>query len=321
MTTLNKQVVAVTGASGFIGGRVVERFVLNRSHRVRGLARGYGRLARMSVLPQDELEFRLGPLDDPDALVDALSGVDTVVHTAFGSSGDVTQRWAATVEGTRAVLRSARDAGVRRVVHLSTVDVYAPGAAVLTEACAPLPRDEDDQEYEQQKLVAERIALEFADDLEVVVLQPGIVYGPWGKSWTEDVLDRLANDDSALPSGPAHGRCNAVHVDDVVDAVRAAVNGTVSTGSRYLVAAPSIGWNEFFDGFRSVLGMPPVPAERSAVATLPDWERDLYSAQTEIDSRAAATELGFCPQIGWQAGLESVRAWARWAGRIAERAT
>ncbi|MGW7451631.1 NAD-dependent epimerase/dehydratase family protein [Streptomyces sp. NPDC054787] len=317
---LDGRTVAVTGASGFIGGRLVERLALTTGAAIRPVVRGFGRAARLSVLPQDRIEFRCGDLLDVESLAEAFAGCDTVVHCAFGSDGDESARWATTVEGTANVLAAARRAGVRRVVHLSTIDVYdATGASELTEESPARPADPADREYEQQKLAAERTVLAAGDGaLETVVLQPGVVYGPWAGQWTTAQLLREAGDFAELPTGEGGGACNAVYVDDVVEAALRAIVAQGVAGRRFLVGhGEPVTWGAFFDAVRAVrrLGDRLPDAEGGSV---PAWELELYRSEARARFDAAREALGFEASVGFAEGMALTARWAGWAGLLPE---
>src|SRR5690349_12961017 len=112
----------VTGASGFLGGHLVERLCA-AGHRVRALVRTP---AKAQFLAATMAEIAAGDLTAPASLASALDGVDTVFHSAAMVSN--WGRWndfqAVTVQGTENVLDAAERAGVRRFVHISTMRVY-----------------------------------------------------------------------------------------------------------------------------------------------------------------------------------------------------
>ncbi|MDK9495903.1 NAD-dependent epimerase/dehydratase family protein [Streptomyces katrae] len=320
LPALAGRTVAVTGASGFIGGRLVERLVLGTEARVRPVVRGFGRAARLSVLPQDRLEFRQGDLLDPAALREAFEGCDTVVHCAFGSSGDEDGRWAASVAGTENVLAAARAAGVRRVVHLSTIDVYDPAVTgALTEDSAARPADPADREYEQQKLAAEQLVVRaHGDGLETVVIQPGVVHGPWGGQWTTAQLGRPAGDFAQLPAGDGGGVCNAVYVDDLAEAVLLAVDTPAAAGERFLVGhSEELRWGTFFDAVRALRG-PAGPEDLTAAEPVADWELELYRSTARADYGKARRVLGFTARTPFAEAAAATAEWARWAGEAPE---
>ncbi|MFH8344352.1 NAD-dependent epimerase/dehydratase family protein [Streptomyces sp. NPDC018045] len=316
MSSLTGRTIAVTGASGFIGGRVVERLVLGTDAHVRPVVRGFGRVARLSVLPQERMAFRGADLLDVESLRAAFEGCDTVVHCGFGSAGDEAARWAATVDGTANVLAAAKAAGVRRVVHLSTIDVYdTTSAPEVTEATAYRAEDASDREYEQQKLAAEKAVIAaHGDGIETVVLQPGVVYGPWGGQWTGAQLDRPAGDFAVLP-GRDGGVCNAVYVDDVVDAVLLAAASERAAGERFLIGnEEEVDWGRFFDAFRDMRRLDGQPG--GAGGEVPDWELELYRCPARARFDKARDLLGFRAAVDFAEGIALTARWAQWAGRV-----
>lgn len=306
--------VAVTGATGFIGGRLVERLVLGSSASVEAVVRSYGRLARLSVLPQERLRFHQADLADPSGLASTLAGCDVVFHCAYGNRGDVAERSRTTIEGTRAVARACAAAGVRRLVHFSTVAVYAVGDREGFDETAPyIEPDPVDLEYDQAKLAAERVLAEIASELDSVVLQPTVVYGPWGGRWTTHALERLPADGAALPTASEPmGVCNAVYVDDVVTAAMLAATVSEAGGGRFLVSGAPTNWGAFYDAFREIAGIP-APA-RPELDSLPSWERALYASRAIASTTRAREVLGFVPGFDLERGMNLVGSWARWAG-------
>ena len=128
---LNASTVLVTGATGFIGGRLVERLILEEGARVRVLLRDFAHAPRVARFP---VEMIGGSVTDLDAVDRAAAGCDVIVHCAFGNSGTPEEKRAATIAGTEAVAEAARRAGVKRLVHLSTISVYGlPGDGDLDE--------------------------------------------------------------------------------------------------------------------------------------------------------------------------------------------
>jgi predicted dehydrogenase/nucleoside-diphosphate-sugar epimerase len=307
--------VAVTGATGFIGSTIVDRLLAGGGHGV-AIARNLARLARLSQLDPARLAFATADALDRSALTKAFEGCDVVVHTVYGSGGSPDEQQAVTVDGTAIMLEAAIAAGVRRIVYLSTVAVYDPGdAAVFDEDGPTLTPAPGDQSYGATKLAAEQhIMAAGAGRIEVVSLQPTVVYGPWGPSWTVGPLRRLPAANDTLPSGAFPGTCNAVHVQDVADAVLFAAGAPGLDGARLLVSGPhTASWGEYYDGYRELLGLD--RPRDSDVAALDDWERDLYNSAATADiGRLRAA--GFEPRVGLERGMAQVADWARWAGLI-----
>ena len=111
----------VTGASGFVGARLVERLALESNATPRVLVRSIGRAAPLSRLP---IEIAVGDLRDSRAVEAAVRGCTVVIHCARGTHGTLAERRDVDVEGARNILEASVHAGVDRVVHTSTIAVY-----------------------------------------------------------------------------------------------------------------------------------------------------------------------------------------------------
>jgi predicted dehydrogenase/nucleoside-diphosphate-sugar epimerase len=307
--------VAVTGATGFIGGHLAEGLVAAGRETV-AVARDLSRLSRLSHLDQRLLRFAHADIRDRDRLATAFEGCDVVVHTVYGSGGTPEEQWSVSVEGTRTVIEAARLAGVRRLVQLSTVAVYdGAGRTVLDEDSPPPPEVSGDLGYARQKIEADRLALGASAPLEVVCLQPTVVYGPLAPSWTVNPLRRLAAG-ASLPTGEANeGVCNPVHVADVVGAILHVAGDVPVAGRRLLVSGPeTVSWGRFYDRYRAMLGLAP-PGGPTGEG-LDDWERALYADRAVVRTEALA-RAGFRPSVGFAEGMGHVEDWARWAGLVA----
>ena len=248
--------IVVTGAGGFIGGRVVEALVQHPElGQVVPTVRRWGSLARIGRYP---IEAVYCDVLEPRSLSSAVSGADAIVHCAVGSR-------AATVEGTRNVLTAALTAGVRRVVHVSTIDVYGRAEGTVTE---DRPFERTGREYGDSKIEAEEACQEFArNGLDIVILRPTIVYGPFSDLWTVQFAERLESANWTLPAAACQGTCNLVYVDDLVRAILLAIDADVVSGSAYNINGPDrITWQAYVEGLNAGLGLPPLapPAENRA---------------------------------------------------------
>ncbi|HVM98085.1 MAG TPA: NAD-dependent epimerase/dehydratase family protein, partial [Candidatus Acidoferrales bacterium] len=168
--------VLVTGANGFLGQAIVER-LRQQGHNVRAFVRP-GR-----ALPWSDVEPAFGDLAEPKSIDAAVNGVNFVVHA--GARVETTGKWEefaeANIRGTKRVIRAAMEAGVQRVVHISSLSVYdVPRDGVtITEDSAYERETNARGHYSRSKLAADRLALwEAAHGAPVVVLRPGLLYGP-----------------------------------------------------------------------------------------------------------------------------------------------
>ncbi len=250
MTPLANATVLVTGGTGFIGGRLAERLVVEHGARVRALVRSFGRAARLARFP---IELVAGDLVSAEAVDRAVDGCDYVFHCAYGSDGEDDARRVVNVQGTTNVLEAALRHHCRRVVHVSTVTVYGdtPDGALDESA----PRRKTGFAYADSKIEAEQRAFQYFNrGLSVAVVQPTVVYGPFGSTWTTKPLQLLKTGKVILVDGGA-GLANLVYVDDVVTAMLTAAVHEAANGQAFLVSGASpTTWREFYAAYEAMLG-------------------------------------------------------------------
>lgn len=243
--------VLVIGASGFLGGRLVERLVLERRARVRVIVRRVMGAAPLARLP---IEVRVGDILDSRTVAAAADGCAVVFNCAKGKGGDLALRRAVDVIGVRNVVEAARYAGAR-VVHVSTLAVYQlPREGTVDEGTPDAPRGDV---YADAKLEGERLALDLGarGGVPVAVLQPTVVYGPNAGVHGTEIFEELRTSRAILVDG-GMGVCNAVYVDDVVSALLLAATADRAPGERFLISGPDHPtWRDFFSAFERMLGM------------------------------------------------------------------
>ncbi len=251
MSALMGRRVLVTGGTGFLGSRVVEKLVLEHGARVRVLTSNYARAARAARF---DLELVRGDVGDRDLVRAAAEGCDVIVHCAYGSRGSERERRRVTVEGTRAVLDAALAVRAARMVHVSTMVVYGIGIeGVLDERS---PKVHTGVGYADTKREAEELVLRYASehDAQVTIVQPTAVYGPYAPSWTERVIDALLTRRLILVDGGV-GLANPVYVDDVVDALLLAATHDEAVGEAFLIASGErVTWRDFIGHYEAMLG-------------------------------------------------------------------
>lgn len=268
MTTQSGLRALVTGASGFIGRRLVERLVLEAKADVRALVRTYGAAAPLARFP---VELVRGDVLDRESLRAAMAGCDVVFHCATGTSWILRERRRVEVEGARNVLTEAESAGGVRVVQLSTVLVYGITPDGPLDETAPRRRTGD--LYADAKRDAERLAARFASRVPVAVLQPSAVYGPWAGVYGRSVLSMLRSSRVPLVDGGA-GICNVVYVDDVVTAMLAAATRDEAVGETFLITGPDhVTWREFYERFQRMLNVDGRTVDVPLSEAVTQWRR------------------------------------------------
>jgi nucleoside-diphosphate-sugar epimerase len=323
----------VTGATGFIGSHVVRRLVIE-GYQVRCLARATSDTSTLAGL---DLEFVRGDLTDARAVAGAAAGCDVVVHC-----GALVSDWAAVDEirrinvgGTRNVMDAALAASVRRVVHISTTDVYGyPGGRNVDER-QHHARFANWYAQSKREAEAEVRRLEGQVGPEVVILRPATVYGPGSKEVVGEMAKAIRRRQMLMIDG---GRAVAglVHVENVVDAVMLALGDKAAGETFNVTDGLDVTWKRFLADIAAGLGCAPprwsIPYKVAGplAATLEHGYRAVHSltgfTSPALLSRQAVNVLG-CDQdfsslriretLGWEprvtyaAGLEDTVAWLR----------
>lgn len=234
---------AVTGASGFIGTRLVERLFENGTNHVRALVRTYRTCSPIAKFPVEL--YKVDILDKADIL-NRLRGSRYVVHLAYGRDGRYRDRAGATIQGTRNVVEAAIEAQVECVLILSTIYVFG-------NSCTPETIDETQSyrpiggEYGKSKAEVEKWCLERAKTsgkTRIVVLNPSCVYGAHGKTYTRLPID-LARHGRFCWVDQGRGLANYTYVDNLVDAILLALSNIRANGNRFIINDGTTTWLEF----------------------------------------------------------------------------
>ncbi|MDZ4769393.1 MAG: NAD-dependent epimerase/dehydratase family protein [Chloroflexota bacterium] len=206
--------IVVTGATGFIGGKLARELV-KRGETVVTVARDPAKAADLTALG---VEVHKGDITDKASLVTPMRGADQLYHVAGwykvgvrdGSPGQKIN-----VEGTRHVLEVMRDAGVSKGVYTSTLAIYSDTHGVAVDESYRFTGTHI-SEYDRTKADAHKIAEEFiAAGLPLVIVQPGTVIGPDDTSGIRDTL--IGYLQRRLPLIPAGQSFAWAHVDDIVE--------------------------------------------------------------------------------------------------------
>jgi len=169
--------VAITGATGHLGGLIV-RELYARQHTIKALVRNSD-ARQFQDIP---IEFVKGDLSDAIALKQLMESCDAVIHCAAIISIDGDMKGMvhqANVEGTRNVIEAAKATGVRRVIHISSIHAYQqkPTDTILDELREKA--SEKSFAYDRSKREGQEIALSYANEMEVIVVNPTTVIGPY----------------------------------------------------------------------------------------------------------------------------------------------
>jgi predicted dehydrogenase/nucleoside-diphosphate-sugar epimerase len=226
--------VAVLGGTGFIGAETV-RALLADGARVSVLARSIRNLPE--VFGGDQVELHRGDIRDPEAVRRAIGDAPIVVNLAHGGGGaSFEQVKAAMVGGAETVARACLAAGVKRLVHVSSIAALYLGhdAGVVTGATPPDPSPETRADYARAKAACERMLLDLhaSEGLPVWLLRPGLVVGE-GSSPFHSGLGLFNNDQHCVGWNAGRNPLPFVLVQDVAQAILLAMRASDGEGRCY----------------------------------------------------------------------------------------
>jgi nucleoside-diphosphate-sugar epimerase len=238
--------VAVIGANGFIGSRLVEQWHLEERIDVVPVVR---RPEGAAGVLRFGLDCRVADALDERELARALAGCDAVVHAAAGPRRLVTQSPAC-------VVRAAAQAGVCTVLYLSSMAVHGWDARPGADEAAPVPRRHL-RPYNRWKVRGEEAVCTACRETgtRFVILRPGIVYGPRSQ-WIAEFARSVVEGSAYVVAG-GRGVCNAIYVDNLVHAVDLALHREQAAGEAFLVSDDeAITWRMLYEPLCRALGQP-----------------------------------------------------------------
>jgi nucleoside-diphosphate-sugar epimerase len=247
---MNTPLIALTGATGFIGRSLLAELP-RRGFRVRVLLR------RPSEVPEGAASAVIGDIASPHNMAAALRDVDMVIHSAglaHAMSGRPEDDYRAiNTEGTIRLAQAAERAGVKRFVFLSSIRAQSgpTAASVLTEDQEPQPTDP----YGRSKLEAERGLSTLG--LDWVALRPVLVYGP-GVKGNMAALLQLAQTPWPLPLAGLKARRSVLSLENLAAAVDTVLRAPGPLRRPFIVADPEpVTVPEIITALRAGLGRGP----------------------------------------------------------------
>jgi len=331
--------VLVTGATGFVGSHIVEALLAVGHHPVALVRRsGNARLLHSLGVP-----IRYGDITDRNSLGAALEGCEGVVHAAglvegVGRKADFDRT---NIDGARNIVELAAAAGVRRLVNIASLVVYArhrrQGVVVDETEALLCERPPTWDHYTRTKLAAERIALAAHRPgvMEVTSIRPGFTFGPRDFTFSATLVSALRAGRWPLPGG---GRTHvpSIYVTDMARMGLLCLEREEAQGHAFAcVAEPFITYAELITAFANALGVSPprlgLPyglAYALALGTeviwrvtgrsgTPPMSRFLVAAM-RVDAMVVASRgrdlLGWRPEVSLADAVHRTVAWARHAG-------
>ncbi len=317
----------VTGGSGFIGGRLIERLVAD-DHTVRALARSEQAAEKIRSRGGEPVS---GDLSDVGALRAGAADCELAFHAAatLGDWGRREDFERGNVEGTHNVLHACRDAGVRRFVHVGTEAALMAGQPLVNvDETAPL-RPDSPALYSSTKAKAERLVLDAnRDGFETVVIRPRFVWGKGDTTLLPAMVEMVRAGRFAWIGGGRH-RTSITHVENTVDGLILGAERGRPGNAYFVTDGEPVVFREFVSGLLLTQGAQPpsrsIPAWLAGALAVggetawralrlrgqPPLTRFAFwvsSQECTIRIDKARDELGYNPVISREAGLAELRA-------------
>ncbi|HEU4944544.1 MAG TPA: NAD-dependent epimerase/dehydratase family protein [Solirubrobacterales bacterium] len=317
----------VTGGSGFIGGKLVQRLA-GEGRTVRALARSDVAAERVAELGAEPVRGELGDLASLTAGAD---GADVAFHLAahLGEWGPWEDFERGNVVGTRNTLAACEEAGVRRFVHCGTEAALMTGKPLVqVDETAPL-RPDSRAPYPATKAKAEQAVRGASrDGFETVVLRPRFVWGKGDTTLLPEMVKTVEAGRFAWVGGGANVT-ETTHVDNVVEGLILAATKGRSGESYFVTDGEPVVFREFVTELLRTQGVEPpnrslpvwvaAPMARTCEAawkllplpgdppmtTFRSW---LLTQECTIDISKARAELGYAPVVSHAQGLAELRA-------------
>jgi nucleoside-diphosphate-sugar epimerase len=324
--------IAVTGASGFIGGNL-SRYLHERGHNLIVLVRSH---EKAQPLNEIGIVTRVADVTDQDSLKQAFQDVEAVIHLAAlfnHPEASWSDYYRVNVEGTKNVLEAAMHSNVRRVVHCSTVGVATgSGNPPYSEQTPYSPPAWD--KYETTKCEGEKVALDFhhRQGLEVVVIRPAQVYGPGDRSKAK--FYRMVK--KGIIANPGKTLKHLIYIDDLCRAFEMAVLSDKTAGEAFIIGGekaitltelvnivarelsvspprivlptPQIAWLcTATETFCNILNLKPPLFRRSM---------DFFTKSVEFDVSKAQNVLGFRSEVDVPSGVARTASWYKENGLL-----
>ncbi len=322
--------VLVTGGAGFLGGHVVD-IMVERAEPVRILVRAGEDISRFANM---NVEIRQGDLTDRSSLESAVAGVERVLHCAArtGPWGPEAEYERINVFGTKMLVESAMAAGVRRIVHVSSITVHGLDVRGTVDETAPLQGGFDP--YSRTKAATERVLQQMIRDkgAPVTIVRPGLIYGPRDSN-SFGRFASLVKQGKMVIIGAGTNHLPLIYVRDVAQGIVLASEVEQAIGNAYLLVNDEpVTQQGYFRTIAKELGVAPprihIPY-RAALAIggtaelvghalhrqqpppLMRFGLMQLGGENRFKIDRARSELGFSPQVNLTEGVHQSIDWYR----------
>lgn len=287
----------LTGATGFVGNRLA-KMLRDRNHEVVAVVRNP---QKAQALVDMGVTVTKGDVTDKESMRQPMTGCDGVFHVAGWYKVGVKDKkpgWQINVEGTRNVLELMKELHIAKGVYTSTLAINSDTHGAQRDESYHFTGTHI-SEYDRTKAAAHDVALQFIKEgLPLVILMPGLIYGPDGTSMSDEALRLYLQ--KKLPVIPQQAGYSWAHVDDIAEAHILAME-KAQPGTTYIICGPTHTLTEAMQiaeeitGIRKPLAIPPGMLKITALlVSLIEWLiplPEMYSSEA-LRVQAGVTYLG-----------------------------
>jgi predicted dehydrogenase/nucleoside-diphosphate-sugar epimerase len=297
--------VLITGASGFIGGRVAEIISAMGNVEIRAAVNNPNNASRLSRLPVEMVTL---DLKDDAQVSKAVEGCDAVIHCAVGTAyGQDKEIHEVTVNGTKRLTDASIKYGVKRFIHLSSIAVMDLNTdGIVTEVNSKANKSTD--LYAVTKLQAEEVVKAACQrGLRGVVLRPTNVYGPYSPLFKIGAGQQLLNNGLKFNQKTANSPINSVYIDNLVECILCALNVDegIADGRFYLVNDnDGTTYHSFYNYFSEQFNKPLkiITKNKDTTETNQDKKPTLLSEVSELfsslETKSFLKQIFNAPKLG-----------------------
>jgi nucleoside-diphosphate-sugar epimerase len=304
----------LVGATGFVGGHLVE-YLFQQGEISKGIFR---KGSHLKIMDTNGVQGMEADLLDHHSLHEALEGVDVVYNLASPMPGSDSDFLKVNTEGVLNLLEVCKESKVKKLVHLSTIEVsgFKNGLVALSSPVAP------SNDYQKSKAESERLLLEFAKrnaEPKITIIRAARAVGSRDETLATPLLRMAEAGEIVIASGPL---MSFVHPRDISKAMYNASSAQSATGSLYLVKSFDSTSVDLGNGILSALGSKAKLKKSGFLSSsaLPAYTQEQLKAGLRIEDQANWGEIGFVPEFTLSGTCEEIVKWYRKEPWVTEEA-
>jgi nucleoside-diphosphate-sugar epimerase len=315
--------IFITGASGFIGSNIVK--ILSNQHQFYAMARSEQSVEKVKALGATPVRCDLG-----NVTVQHLQGCELIIHAAAFTKewGTREEFWRSTVHGTRQLVDTAKQAGIKKFIHISTEAVLFTGQDLNNiDERYPYPTRSKFL-YSESKLEAEKLVLNanIPGTFEVVAVRPRLVWGPGDQTVLPIIVD-MVNAKKFMWVNRGTNVTSTTHIYNLAEGIRCLINHWKGNQVYFITDGETHTYREFLTRYLSTRGVVPPDKNiaKGMIRTLADitefvWKTlglkstppvtrlpaYMLSSNFTISHQKASQEINYQPVISVEEGMKEL---------------